>query len=109
MDHHVPRAITLGLRLRGIDVLTASEDAASGMDDSTLLDRAGERGQVLFTRDDGLVAEARRRQRAGIPFRGIVYAHQLQVSIGRCVQDLEVIAKAGEPEDVVNGIVFLPL
>ena len=24
MDHHVPRAITMGLRLRGIDVITAS-------------------------------------------------------------------------------------
>jgi hypothetical protein len=29
MDHHVPRAITIGLRLRGVDVLTAYEDGAS--------------------------------------------------------------------------------
>ena len=28
MDHHVPRAITHGLRLRGVDVLTAFEDEA---------------------------------------------------------------------------------
>jgi hypothetical protein len=28
MDHHVPRAVTLGLRLRGVDVLTAYEDGA---------------------------------------------------------------------------------
>ena len=27
MDHHVPRAITVGLRLRGVDVLTAYEAA----------------------------------------------------------------------------------
>src|SRR5438876_4905474 len=26
MDHHVPGAITLGLRLRGVEVLTAYED-----------------------------------------------------------------------------------
>jgi len=26
MDHHVPRAITEGLRLRGVDVLTAEDD-----------------------------------------------------------------------------------
>jgi len=26
MDHHVPRAITVGLRLRQVDVLTANED-----------------------------------------------------------------------------------
>jgi len=29
MDHHVPRAITNGLRLRGIDVITAREDNAT--------------------------------------------------------------------------------
>lgn len=26
MDEHVPRAISVGLRLRGVDVLTAQED-----------------------------------------------------------------------------------
>ena len=45
----------------------------------------------------------------GIPFGGVIYAHQLRVSIGRCVQDLEIIAKAGEPEDLMNGVMFLPL
>ena len=40
VDHQVPRAITAGLRLRGIDVLTAFEDGADTLDDSALLDRA---------------------------------------------------------------------
>jgi hypothetical protein len=108
MDHHVPRAITLGLRLRGVEVLTAYEDGASELEDENLLDRAGEVGRVLFTRDDDLLAEATKRQRAGVPFGGIVYAHQLRVSIGRCVEDLELIAKAGEPADVMNQVIFLP-
>ncbi len=109
MNQHVPRAITIGLRLRGVDVLTAREDNASHMDDSELLDRAGELGRVLFTQDDDLLAEAVRRQKAGIPFRGVIYAHQLRVSIGACVHDLEIIAKAGEPEDLSNRVQFLPL
>jgi predicted nuclease of predicted toxin-antitoxin system len=109
MDHHVPRAITLGLRLRGVDVLTAYEDGASELEDATLLDRASERGRVLFTRDDDLLAEAAKRQREEIPFLGVIYAHQLRVSIGRCVQDLEILAKAGEPADLLNGVIFLPL
>jgi len=54
MDHHVPRAITLGLRLREADVITAYEDGTSELDDTGLLDRAGELGRVLFTRDDDL-------------------------------------------------------
>ena len=109
MDHHVPRAITLGLRLRGVEVLTSYEDGSSEVDDTALLDRARELGRVLFTRDDDLLAEAANRQKHDIPFHGVIYAHQLRVSIGQCVQDLEIIAEAGEPEDLINGIVFLPL
>ncbi|MGH7963797.1 MAG: DUF5615 family PIN-like protein [Candidatus Binatia bacterium] len=108
MDHHVPRAITVGLRLRGVEVLTAYDDGANELADSELLNRAGEVGRVLFTRDDDLLGEAAQRQRAGIPFPGLVYAHQLRVSIGRCVEDLELIAKAGEPTDLMNQVIFLP-
>jgi len=79
------------------------------MDDPELLDRAGELERVLFTRDDDLLTEAIRRQKAEIPFRGVIYAHQLRVSIGTCVHDLEIIAKAGEPEDLINRVEFLPL
>jgi len=109
MDHHVPRAVTIGLRLRGVDVITALEDNADRLDDPQLLDRASVLRRVLFTQDDDLLIEAARRQRAGIYFHGLVYAHQLRVSIGTCVRDLEIVAKAGEPEDLVNHIRFLPL
>lgn len=108
MNQHVPRAISIGLRLRGVDVLTAYEDGASEMDDAALLDRAGELGRVLFTQDDDLLVEATRRQREGIPFRGVIYAHQLRISIGGCIRDLEIIAKAGESEDLIDGVQFLP-
>jgi len=61
MDVHVPYAITIGLRLRGVDAVTAQEDDASELDDSTLLDRATELGRVLFTQDDDLLREAKLR------------------------------------------------
>jgi len=109
MDQHVPRAITLGLRLRGVDVITAYEDGASELSDPELLDRAGELGRALFTRDDDLIVEAARRQRAELAFHGVIYAHQLWVSIGTCIHNLEIIAKAGEPEDLLNEVKFLPL
>jgi hypothetical protein len=32
MDQHAPRAITIGLRLRGADVITAFEDGTSTID-----------------------------------------------------------------------------
>lgn len=109
MDHHIPRAITTGLRLRTVDVLTALEDGAAAFDDSALLDRALLRGRVLFSQDDDLLGEAARRQEAGIAFGGVIYAHQLPISIGACIHDLALIATAGEPEDLRNHVLFLPL
>lgn len=100
MDHHVPKAITVGLRLRGVDVLTAHEDGADKLDDDLLLKRA------LFTQDDELLVEAAKRQRNGIPFSGVIYGHQLRVTIGVCIQNLEMITKSGEPEDLEIRLYF---
>ena len=90
IDNHVPRAITTGLRLRGVDVITAYEDSAHQLDDPALLDRAKELGRVLFTRDDDLLKEAARRQEENITFPGVIFAHQLTVPIGTCINDLEI-------------------
>ncbi len=109
MDHHVPRAITNGLRLRGADVLTAHEDGASQLRDPALLDCATELERVLFTQDDDLLTEATQRQRRGQTFSNVIYAHQLRRSIGDCVRDLELIAQVGEPEDMTGQTLFLPL
>ncbi len=109
MDVHVRRAVTNALRERGVDVLTAQADGAGQLPDPALLDRATELGRVLFSQDDDLLAEATLRQRTSRPFAGVIYAHQLYVTIGRCVNDLELIAKAGEPADLANHVQFLPL
>jgi uncharacterized protein with PIN domain len=109
MDVHVHRAITTGLRLRGVDVLTAQEDGYRRAVDDVLLDRATELQRVLFTQDEDLLAEAKRRQMQSVPFAGVIYAHQLRITIGRCVQDLELIASAAYPEEMANRVEYLPL
>lgn len=109
MDVNVPYAITAGLRLRGVDVLTAQQDAAQELHDSELLSRAASLGRVLFTRDDDLLREATRRQKSGESFAGVIYAHQLKVTIGRCVTDLELISQASERHEWVNRVGHLPL
>ncbi len=73
------------MRLRGVDILTAYEDYASELDDPRLLDRASALKRVLFTRDDDFLFEASNRQKDGIHFTGIIYAHQLRVSIVVCL------------------------
>ena len=75
MDEHVPSAITVGLRQRGVDVRTVQDDALLGASDVYLLDRAMELGRVMFTRDTDFLREANRRQRHDIAFCGVVYAH----------------------------------
>ncbi len=109
MDVHVRRAVTNGLRLRGVDVLTAQEDGTTRLPDDQLLDRAGELGRVLFSQDDDLLSEAELRQAGGRSFVGVIYAHQLAITIGQCVKDLEMISKVAEPEDLANRVEFLPL
>ena len=109
MDVHVRRAVTEGLELRGVDVLTAQEDGKRRLADPLLLDRAGELNRLLFTQDDDLLREAKLRQQSGIEFAGIVYAHQLNISIGECVDDLEIIAGASELSEWINRVEYLPL
>lgn len=109
MDVHIPKTITNGLRLRGIDVLTAQEDNADKLSDPELLDRANALNRVLLTFDDDLLAEAARRQQLSISFSGIIYTSPLNVSIGTCIRDLEIIAQVGEPEDLADRVEFLPL
>lgn len=108
MDVHIPRAIVYGLRMRGVDVLRAQDDKTERLPDPELLDRASALGCLLFTFDDDLLAEADRRQQSGVAFSGGAYAHPLNASIGECVRDLELIAKAGELEDHISQVVFPP-
>jgi hypothetical protein len=109
LDEHVPRAITAGLRSRGVDVLTVQEDGRAAAPDPEILDRAAELGRVVFTRDDDFLIEGAKRWESGAAFAGIVFAAQLEVTIGKCVADLELIAQLASLEEMQSQIVYLPL
>lgn len=109
MDENVPRQITVGLRLRNIDVLTVQEDERAGMSDPQVLARSTELRRVLFSRDDDLLALAHQRQKEGIAFSGVVYSHPQGIGIGDCVKELEIITKASTLEDTLNQVQYLPL
>jgi predicted nuclease of predicted toxin-antitoxin system len=108
MDHHVHAAITEGLRQRGVDVLPAHEDGAAQLDDEELLARATQLGRVLFSQDEDLLTLTHRWLQTGRVFAGLVYAHQLGVTIGQAIRDLELMAYALDPEDMRNRITFIP-
>lgn len=85
MDVHVQSAISKGLQRLNIDVLTVQEDGKRRASDAELLNRATELGRIMFTRDEDFLAEAHHRQEEAIPFIGVVYAHQMGISIGECI------------------------
>lgn len=109
MDEQFPDAITEALRRRGVDVLTTQEDDHRGTPDTLLLDRATLLGRVLVTQDKHFLREATTRQADNIPFAGIIYARYDPARIGRYVQDLELIGKAGYPQDYIQRLDRLPL
>jgi hypothetical protein len=63
----------------------------------------------VFAQDDDLLTEATQRQRQGRSFSGVIYAHQLRISIGDCIRDLELIANIGEPVDMTGQTLFCRL
>jgi predicted nuclease of predicted toxin-antitoxin system len=109
MDVHVPRAVMMALRMRGIDVLTAQEDGTAEWDDGPLLKRATQLGRILVSQDEDLLREGTRLQKEDGEFSGIVYAHQLRVTIGQMVEDLEPIARATDLEEWRGRIEYLPI
>lgn len=108
LDHHVPCAIANGLRARAVDILTCQEDGTTTLDDDSLLDRALALGRVVFTEDEDFLAIVHRRLQAGLEFAGVAYAHQLGISIGQAVRDLELLAKVFDPDDMRNRVEYLP-
>jgi Domain of unknown function (DUF5615) len=107
-DEHVNAAITAGLRSRGVDVLTVQEDGMRSTDDRLILDRALAIGRVLFRQDRDFLIEAANRQHTGEAFAGIVFAKQEGVAIGKLIDDLELVAKAHDDNDLTNQITYIP-
>lgn len=109
LDENVPGPVTVGLRRRGVDVLTVYEDDRAGAADVDVLNRAGELSRLVFTQDDDFLIETQRRQNTGEPFVGVFYVHQGHLSFGEMISELEIIALASEPAEYANRVVYLPL
>jgi hypothetical protein len=109
LDVHVDHAIAAQLRLRSVDVITAQEDGADTLPDDQLLERACQLGRPLMTHDIRFCAMAENWQQAGRGFCGLIFGHLMIVSIGQCVKDLEIIAKATDTRDWKSIVMRLPL
>jgi hypothetical protein len=109
LDVHVPLAIAQQLRRRGVGVVHAAEEGTSQLEDGELLELATRQGRVMVTQDIRFRVMAEDWRRQGRPFAGLFYGHQLAMSIGQWVADLELIAKTTETSEWTNSVNHLPL
>ncbi len=86
MDVHIPAAITQQLRIRGVDVLAATEEKTNQLSDSELLETATKLNRVIFTHDIRFRALAEQYQRDGKQFAGLLFGPAEGASIGQFVR-----------------------
>ena len=101
-DEHVPTAVVIGLRARGVDVLTVAEAGRRGTSDDEHLAFALSEGRVMVTQDDDFLGLTAR----GAAHAGLVYAPQ-RTSIGEMVRGLTLIHHVLSAEDMVGIIEFI--
>ena len=101
-DEHVSKAVILGLRQRGVDVLTVPEANKLGATDDEQLAFALAEGRVMFTQDDDFL----RLASSGKAHAGIVYVPQ-HTPIGEIIQGLMWIFQVLEAEDMIGNVEYL--
>jgi len=109
MDVHVPKSITDGVKRCGIDVATAQELNAGMNSDDELLALSASQRRLLFTQDADFLEIASQWQNQKRLFPGILFCRQLDCSIGRTIEELELICKCATPQELESRITFLPL
>jgi uncharacterized protein with PIN domain len=102
LDEHVPKAVTEGLRRRGVDVVTVQELGLQAVEDARHLERAAQDGRVVVTQD----ADFLRLHASSLPHRGIVYAHQ-QTPVSYLLRSLMLLYDVLSPDDMMNHVEFL--
>ena len=88
--------------------MTAAEDRTADWDDEDILVRATRLGRIVYSQDDDFLAIAHQWQHSSRDFSGIVYPHQLGITVGQAIADLALIAKIMTADEMRNRIEFLP-
>jgi len=109
MDEHVRSYVSSALRRRGVDVRTAQQDGQESTPDASLLDRAIALQRIMFLQDQDMLSEATERLRNQRPYGGLIYCHQQRLGPGALIDELELVARCYEPDEMVTQIVFLPV
>lgn len=102
MDVHVKRAVTEGLRRRGVEVLTAQEADMQLAEDIEHIAYVQSGGWIIFTNDVDFL----RLHASGVEHGGIAYCHQT-TSIGQMIQGLMLIFQVLDTEQMRNRVEYI--
>jgi predicted nuclease of predicted toxin-antitoxin system len=100
-----------GLRRRqsAVDVVRAQDVGLRHTPDPIILEWAAHQGRVVVSVDKKTLAVAAwERVARGLPMPGVAILHIL-LTIGQAVNELELIASAGDPEDFRDQVIYLPM
>ena len=103
LDEHMPPALALALRHRGIDVTMTADAGLVGAADRDHLAFATAGGRVLVTQD----ADFLRLHAEGVPHAGIVYCRSPSRSIGEMLRRLVLIHAALSREEMLDRVEYL--
>lgn len=103
LDVHVPHAVAIGLRRRGIDVIRVQEVGLADANDDEHMKFARREKRVLVTQDAGFVD----RNKKGESHYGIAFCEQGSRSIGEMIAALALIYDVLEQDDMVGHVEYL--
>jgi hypothetical protein len=105
-DEHVHQGITAGLRLRGMDVVTAQERGQRNTDDEILLATATGEGRLMLTNDVDFLRLHNEWMTAGKTHAGIVFWPQ-RFPIGEAIRRIRLYATPTDAADAANTVRYL--
>ena len=101
-DEHVSKAVILGLRAKGIDVLTVPDAGLLGATDEEHMALAHAERRVIFSHDVDFLRLAAQ----GHSHAGIVYAPQ-QAPVAEVLRGLVLIFHVLSAEEMIGAIEFI--
>jgi predicted nuclease of predicted toxin-antitoxin system len=110
-DEDVHGDIVAGLLRRRptLDLLRVQDVGLSHTPDPVILEWAAQQGRVVVSVDKKTLAvDAWNRVVRGLPMPGVVIL-RIVLTIGQAIDELELIAIVGNPEDLRDQVIYLPL
>lgn len=102
-DEHIPGAVSLGLRRRGVDVLTAQDAGRCGLPDPDQLQFALKEVRVLVTFDADYLTIAA----GGASHAGIAFCHSTKYSAGQLLTVLLLVHSAFTRPEMHDHVEYL--